>query len=249
MVFRNRCGSSLAIGYRIERNATVRENYDMTTTRLLLVRHGATTATEENRFSGASGTELSESGQWQAARLGERLADQKITAIYSSALSRALDTARIIGRPCRLEPVVRDGLQEIDHGHWEGMQREEVERQFGGEYAAWEADPFTFAPAGGESGVAVLARALPVIREIVTAHPGEQVLVVSHKATLRLILSSLLAFDPRGYRDRLDQAPACLNVIDFRDPVHARLMLFNDTSHYAEKPRASEQSLSKWWNR
>ncbi len=220
----------------------------MTTTRLLLVRHGATAATEENRFSGASGAELSELGRWQAARLGERLADQAVTTIYSSALSRAMDTARIIGSQCGLEPVARDGLQEIHHGHWEGMKREEVESQFGAEYAAWEADPFTFAPAGGESGVAVLARALPVIREIVTAHPGEQVLVVSHKATLRLILSSLLAFDPRGYRDRLDQAPACLNVVDFRDPVRARLMLFNDTSHYAGQPRMSEQSLSKWWN-
>ena len=220
----------------------------MTTTRLLLVRHGATAATEENRFSGASGAELSELGRWQAARLGERLADQPLTTIYSSALSRALDTARIIGSHCGLEPVARDGLQEIHHGHWEGMKREEVESEFGPEYAAWEADPFTFAPAGGESGVAVLARALPVIREIVTAHPGEQVLVVSHKATLRLILSSLLAFDPRGYRDRLDQAPACLNVVDFRDPVRARLMLFNDTSHYAGQPRMSEQSLSKWWS-
>ena len=129
------------------------------------------------------------------------------------------------------------------------MKREDVERQFGAEYAAWEADPFTFAPAGGESGVAVLARALPVIRELVTAHPGGQLLVVSHKATLRLVLSSLLGFDARGYRDRLDQSPACLNVVDFRDPVRVRLMLFNDTSHYADRPRVSDQSLSKWWDR
>lgn len=218
-------------------------------TRLLLVRHGATAATEEDRFSGSSGAELSEQGRWQAARLGERLSRQNITAAYSSPLSRALDTARIVAAPCGIEPTVRDGLREIGHGHWEGMKREDVERQFAAEYAAWEGDPFTFAPAGGESGVAVLGRALPVIREIVTAHQGEQVLVVSHKATLRLLLSSLLAFDPRGYRDRLDQAPACLNVVDFRDPVRVRLMLFNDTSHYADRPRVPDQALSKWWDR
>ena len=218
-------------------------------TRLFLVRHGATAATEEGRFSGTSGAELSEQGRWQAARLGQRLAQHHITAIYSSPLSRALDTARIVGAQCGLEPVTRDALREIGHGHWEGMKREEVERDFGAEYAAWESDPFTFAPAGGESGLAVLARALPVIREIVTAHPGGQLLVVSHKATLRLVLSSLLAFDPRGYRDRLDQSPACLNVVDFKGPVHARLMLFNDTSHYADRPRVADQSLSKWWDR
>jgi probable phosphoglycerate mutase len=218
-------------------------------TRLFLVRHGDTTATEENRFSGSSGAELSEAGRWQAGRLGERLSRQNITAIYSSPLSRALDTARIVAGYCGLEPVARDGLREIGHGHWEGMKRDDVEREFGSEYAAWEADPFTFAPLGGESGVAVLARALPVAREVVTAHAGGQVLLVSHKATLRLVLSSLLGFDPRGYRDRLDQAPACLNVVDFKDPMRARLMLFNDTSHYADRPRAADQCLSKWWDR
>lgn len=220
----------------------------MNVTRLFLVRHGATSATQEDRFSGSSGAELSEEGRWQAARLGERLSHQNITAAYSSPLSRALDTARIIAEQCGLEPATRDGLREMGHGHWEGMKRRDVEEQFAVEYAAWEADPFTFAPEGGESGLGVLARALPVIREIVTTHPGGRVLVVSHKATLRLVLSSLLAFDPRGYRDRLDQSPACLNVLDFRDPVRVRLMLFNDTSHYADRPRISDQSLSKWWN-
>ena len=221
----------------------------MTITRLLLVRHGATSATEEDRFSGSSGAELSEQGRWQAERLGERLQHLEIAAIYSSPLSRALETARIVGGHCRLEPVTREGLKEIGHGHWEGMKRRDVEREFAAEYAAWEADPFTFAPNGGESGLTVLARALPVIRDIVTSHSGSQVLVVSHKATLRLILSSLLAFDPRGFRDRLDQSPAGLNVIDFRDPVRARLMLFNDTSHYAERPRMPEGNLSKWWDK
>jgi broad specificity phosphatase PhoE len=238
------CRDALAAGTRIGPYAIA-----VNVTRLFLVRHGATTATEEGRFSGASGAELSEEGHRQAACLGERLSTQNIAAVYSSPLSRALRTAHIIAHHCRQEPVTRDGLREISHGHWEGLTREQVERQFAEEYAAWEADPFTFAPAGGESGVAVLARALPVIREIVTAHPGEQVLVVSHKATLRLVLSSLLGFDARGYRDRLDQAPACLNVVDFKDAVRARLMLFNDTSHYDDRPRKADQSLSRWWDR
>ena len=72
--------------------------------------------------------------------------------------------------------------------------------------------------------------------------------MVSHKATIRLVISSLLGFDARGYRDRLDQAPACLNVLDFKDPVRARLMLFNDVSHYADYPRSPRANLSKWWD-
>jgi broad specificity phosphatase PhoE len=87
-----------------------------------------------------------------------------------------------------------------------------------------------------------------VIREIVVSNRGQTVLVVSHKATLRLVLSSLLGFDPRGYRDRLDQSPACLNVVDFCGPVRARLMSFNDTSHYSARPRQPARNLSSWWD-
>jgi probable phosphoglycerate mutase len=127
------------------------------------------------------------------------------------------------------------------------LTRQEVEERFPGEYETWEADPFTFAPEGGESGVAVLARALPVIRRIVVVHAGQSVLVVSHKATLRILISSLLGFDARGYRDRLDQSPACLNIVEFRDPARARLMLFNDISHYQDTPHLTRR-LSKWWD-
>ena len=220
----------------------------MKATRLYLVRHGATQLTAEDRFSGAIGVDLSVEGRAQAERLAERLASEPVSAVYASPLSRTVETATILATPHRLPVEQRDGLREISHGHWEGMNRQDVEAQFAEEYAAWDADPFTFAPEGGESGVAVLARALPVIREIVVNHVGQNVLVVSHKATLRLLLSSLLGFDERGYRDRLDQSPACLNVVDFKDSVRARLMLFNDVSHYQNRPRRSEGNLSRWWD-
>jgi len=217
-------------------------------TRLYLVRHGSTQLTAEDRFAGAVGVDLSDEGRWQVSRLAERLAPESIRAIYCSPLGRTVETAEILAKPHRIEVKRRDGLREISHGRWEGLTRKEVEARFPEEYAAWESDPFTFAPRDGESGVAVLARALPVIREIVVAHTGECVIVASHKATLRLLVSSLLGFDARGYRDRLDQSPACLNVLDFKDPVRSRLMLFNDTSHYADKPREANRSLSKWWD-
>ncbi len=217
-------------------------------TRLYFVRHGATQLTAENRFSGAVGVDLSDEGRLQTARLAERLAHEELAAVYCSPLSRTVETAEILARPHGLPLRREEGLQEISHGRWEGLARREVEERFADEYATWESDPFTFAPEGGESGLAVLARALPVVRRIVAAHDGSTVLVVSHKATLRLILCSLLGVDPRGYRDRLDQSPACLNVVDFKDPVRARLMLFNDVSHYADHPRTATQNLSKWWD-
>lgn len=218
------------------------------TTRLLLIRHGATELSAEDRFAGATDVALSEEGRRQARGLGDRLSKLPLVAVYASPMQRTRDTAKLATAEHAFDVQVEEGLREIHHGRWEGLTRKEVEHRFGDEYEQWEADPFTFAPEGGETGLSVTARALPVIRKIVVKHPGQTVAVVSHKATIRLILASLLGVDARGYRDRFDQAPACLNVLDFKDPVRARLMLYNDTSHYADKPRKSEGALSKWWD-
>lgn len=218
------------------------------TTRLFLIRHGATVLTAEDRFAGSTDVALSDIGRHQARCLAARLADDDISAVYASPLARTLATAAIVGEPQGLTPIPRDGLREIDHGRWEGLRRADVEVQFADEYTAWEEDPYVFAPSGGEAGASVLARALPVIREIVLRHDGQNVAVVSHKATIRLLISHLLGFDPRGYRDRLEQSPACLNVLDFRSPIHARLMVFNDVSHYLDQPPQANRRLSKWWD-
>lgn len=224
----------------------------MSHTRIFLVRHGATVLTAEDRFAGATDVPLSAEGRAQAARLGERLAGENLVAVYASPMDRTLETARLISAPHGLEVIARDGLREISHGRWEGLTRTEVDERYPQEAAAWEEDPYTFAPADGESGLAVTARALPALIEIVRAHQGGTVLVVSHKATIRLLLSSLLGFDPRRYRDNLDQNPAALNIVDFKDAVHARLTLFNDTSHYEAGglaiPEMPGGRLSKWWD-
>src|SRR5881392_1448300 len=214
--------------------------------RIFLVRHGATVLTAEDRFAGATDVELSDEGREQVRRLALRLAGENIVAIYASPMGRTVETARILAEPHDLEVQTRDGLREISHGRWEQMTRKEVEAAFPEEASAWEKDPYTFAPVGGESGLAVTARALPALIELVREHPGKNILVVSHKATIRLLLSSLLGFDPRRYRDNLDQKPAALNIVDFKDATRARLTLFNDTSHYDEIPEMSESRLSKW---
>jgi probable phosphoglycerate mutase len=220
--------------------------------RIFLIRHGATVLTAEDRFAGATNVQLSDEGREQVRRLAVRLQGEKIEAIYASPLDRTVETARILAEPHGLEVQTRDGLREISHGRWEQMTRKEVEAQFPEEAAAWDKDPYTFAPAGGESGLAVTARALPVLMDIVRAHPSSNVLIASHKATIRLLLSSLLGFDPRRFRDNLDQSPAALNIVDFKDAVSARLTLFNDTSHYAAAglaiPAVPTSRLSKSWD-
>lgn len=207
-----------------------------TVTRLYLIRHGATVLTAEDRFAGATNVALSDEGRRQASALAVRLKGVKFSAIYASPLDRTMETASILAAPHQLEVQARDGLREISHGRWEGMTREEVLMAYPDEVAAWDEDPYTFAPVGGESGLAVTARALPPLMEICATHRGDHVAIVSHKATIRLVISSMLGFDPRRYRDNLDQSPCALNIVDVRGPTCFRLTLFNDTSHYLEEP-------------
>jgi broad specificity phosphatase PhoE len=200
-------------------------------TRLLLVRHAATVLSDD-RFAGSTDVPLGPEGRDQAERLGTRLATETMAAVYCSPMRRTVETATVAASPHSLTPQARDGLREIDHGRWEGLRRSEVEELYPEEYAAWVHDPVAVGPTGGESGQQVMARALAAVAEIVHQHAGQQVLVVSHKGTIRLVVANLLGLDVRGYRDRLDQAPACLNVLDVDDTLNARLILFNDISHY-----------------
>lgn len=201
-------------------------------TRIFLVRHGATTLTADDRFAGSTDVPLGPEGRVQVERLAERLIAAPIAAVYSSPLRRTVESAVVVAKPHGLTPVLVDGLREIGHGHWEGLRRADVEQRYPAEYAAWNSDPFCVAPEGGETGLEVLARALPVMTDIILRHQGESVLVVSHKATNRLLIAKLLGFDVRAYRDRLEQLPACLNLLDFKSPAEARLVLLNDVSHY-----------------
>ncbi|HXH92731.1 MAG TPA: histidine phosphatase family protein [Thermoanaerobaculia bacterium] len=218
------------------------------TTRVYLVRHGATELTDEDRFAGAIDVKLSDEGRDQARRLGLRLQGEPISAAYASPMVRTMDTAALIVASHGLPVTPVDGIREIAHGRWERKTRAEVESEFPEEYARYETDPFSFAPTGGESGLQVTARALPAFLAIVARHADQRILVVSHKATIRLLVSSLIGVDPRKYRDRLDQSPCALNILDFKDVTCPRLTLFNDTSHYAgDVPDVPKNRLSKTW--
>jgi probable phosphoglycerate mutase len=216
-------------------------------TRVFLVRHGATVLSAEDRFAGSVDAALSDDGRAQARALATRLAAEPIAAVYASPMSRAVETAGLIVDRRGLDVARVPELRETDHGHWEGRTRADVKAAYPDEYARWEKDPFTFAPSAGETGLEVLARALPAFLAIVGRHPGDSILVVSHKATIRLVVGSLLGVELSGYRDRLDMSPCGLSIVDVKDGAEARLVLFNDVSHYATVPGPTEKRLSPWW--
>jgi probable phosphoglycerate mutase len=141
-------------------------------TTLLLARHGETDWNRELRIQGSSDIELNELGREQARALAEDLADVELDAIYASDLRRARDTAEAVASTKGLPVQLDVRLRERAFGSWEGLTREDVAERHPGERH------------DGESDEEVRARVLAAIEAIAAAHPGEQVLVVSHGGAL-----------------------------------------------------------------
>jgi broad specificity phosphatase PhoE len=211
-------------------------------TRVLLVRHGDTAASKEERFAGASDIPLSKEGRTHAAELAVRLARYPIDAIYASSLQRARDTAGFIAQVHGMTVTPVQELREISHGTWDGHTRDEVGERYPGQLEEYDRDPFHFRPEGGECGEDVLQRSAPALADLVRRHPGQTVLIVAHKMTNRLLICHFVGIDPRQYREKLAQRPACLNILNFPNDREAQLLLLNDVGHYALSDSTSDAS-------
>jgi probable phosphoglycerate mutase len=213
-----------------------------TVTRVLLVQHGETEWSREDRFAGTSDVTLSERGHWQAAQLAERLKAERLAAVYSSPLYRALETAKVIAAPHRLQPTVVDGLSEMDFGDWEGRSRSTVMAEYAPVYAAWTRDPATVRTPHGESGFEVATRAVAAVKELARMHVGATIVVSGHRTVNRLVLCQLLGIGLSGYRERLAQDDGALNCVDIDARGRGHLIFLNDTSHLVEDRGARQLS-------
>ena len=203
-------------------------------TRVLLVRHGDTQASKDGRFTGATDISLSKEGRIHGSELAVRLARYPLDAIYASSMQRACETAGFTARVHGMEVTPVPELREMNHGVWDGKNREEILQQYGqAQIDEYDRDPYHFRPENGESGEDVLKRAAPALSQLVKKHEGQTILVVAHKTTNRLLICKFLGLDPQQYRDKLAQRPACLNVLLFPNENEAQLLLLNDIGHYA----------------
>jgi alpha-ribazole phosphatase len=193
------------------------------TTRLVLVRHGEPDESVRGRCYGRLDVGLSTHGYEQVRRMRQALRDEPISAIYSSPLRRALESARVLGAG-RSIVAVDERLREIDFGDFEGLTYDEVAERFPEKYEEWMKHPTDVAFPGGETFAAMMARVHDVLEEVRHTHAGHTAVVVSHGGVNRIALASALALQPcRLFR--LDQGYACVNVIDyFGDEALVRLM-------------------------
>jgi probable phosphoglycerate mutase len=204
--------------------------------RLHFVRHGETTASLEGRFCGTTECLLTDEGRLMASYLADRCAAEgHWLGVYSSPLRRCVETAHQPAGRLGLTVVPEQGLREIDHGAWDGRIEDEVARDDPAAYRVWQEHPGTSSAPGGENGYAVAARAVPVVEAIRAAHAGSDgdVLVVSHKAVIRVVACALLGIDVDRYRARLACPVGSITTLEFddADDPEARLQSLADVSY------------------
>ena len=205
---------------------------------LYLLRHGQTELSREDNFCGAGlDPELTQQG-WEMARaFTTAYTATAWNAIYSSNLRRSVATAQLLSEALNKDIEVRADLREIAYGEWEGMTKQTVAEKYHDDYVSWLADPAWHAPTGGELAVMIARRGLRVIEEIKTQFSDGNVLIVSHKATIRIILCSLLGVDVGRFRYRLVCPVGSVSVVEFTS--HGPLLhALADRSHLSANLRS-----------
>jgi len=202
--------------------------------RLILIRHGETFWNWERRIQGCrSNTELNQRGKEQAEKIASLLGKQKVDAIYSSPLKRAVDTAQAIAQACGLGMNVAPELREIDAGELEGLSEEELGKRYKAFWREWRKGNSSLPLPGGESLEGLQRRAWGEIERIMERHPNETVAVISHLFANLTIICQALGLDLDNMR-YLRQDPAAINILEITRQGNS-LLLFNDTCHLEAK--------------
>ena len=158
-------------------------------TRLILIRHGETDWNVDGRYQGQSDVPLNDRGRYQSVELAVTLRESSPSVIYSSDLSRAGESAEILGRALGV-PVHKDRrLREIHLGSWEGMLFEDIQAKYSELLKLRKLDPRTVSAPGGETIEQVRVRVMAAIRDIVESHPNETIAIVSHGLPLAILIA------------------------------------------------------------
>lgn len=200
------------------------------TLNLFFLRHGETVASRTDGFCGTTDVQLTAAGVIMAKDFAFAYSQLDWTAIFVSPMMRTISTAKPLCDLINIEMQLRDGLKEINFGQWEGKTPAEVNQQYHDQYVRWQSEPGWNAPPDGERAIDIARRSSEVVEEIEQTYQSGNVLIVSHKATIRIMLCSLLGIDVGRYRDRLDMPVAALSIVEFCQQG-PKLKKLSDRSH------------------
>ena len=205
------------------------------TTNVLLVRHGQSKGNAERRFGGHTATPLSARGRKQAEATARALKSESLTAIYSSDLARAMETARPLSNLTRLPIYGTIAFRERSVGVMEGLTFEDAAQQHPEQYAALLRRDFEHVLTGGESYRQLLDRAWQKLDEIIEQNRGGKIAVFSHTGTICILALHLMgALDAPELKPVWVSSSNCgITRFELRQDGFVRVLSVNDTSHLA----------------
>lgn len=156
-------------------------------TRIIAIRHGETTWNVDTRIQGHLDIALNATGRQQAARLALALKEEPIAAVYASDLARAWETAEYLARAHGLPVQPETGLRERCFGDFEGKTFAEIEALLPEQSQRWRKRDPEFAPAGGESLLALSQRVVEAAERLAARHPGELIALVGHGGVMDVL--------------------------------------------------------------
>lgn len=191
-----------------------------------LIRHGETASNKEGRFRGGLDVPLNDRGRESARQLARALRHVPYKALYSSPLSRALDTLEPLSMYQDLPVITDDRLFNLRLPLWEGKTEEEVSRTWPEAYRQWITCPERMDNGGQENLIDVGRRALDFLNEAACRHQGEHIAVCSHRSVLRSLIALILEMDePWFWKLQLDTAS--VTRVGFQPDRGYRLLAFN----------------------
>jgi broad specificity phosphatase PhoE len=202
---------------------------DSLTTSLYLVRHGQTAWNKEEIFRGRTDVSLDETGLKQAELVGQYFEGMEIHAIYSSALSRAWETAQKIAQFHNLKVQPLDGIIDMSFGNWEGRPHQEIRESDSKTYRQWVETPHLVRLPGGEGLDDVRVRAMAAMEEVIRDHPGKTLVLVTHRVVNKVLICGILGLDNSHFW-QITQDTTAINLIQHRDGKYI-LSLMNETCH------------------
>jgi probable phosphoglycerate mutase len=161
-------------------------------TEFLLIRHGESEWNAASRWQGHADPPLSERGRGQARDRAQSLAKERIDALYTSDLKRAMETAAFLGEVLGKTPIVNARLRELDIGEWEGLVRAEIQERWPGPLQAFDTEDPDSRPTGGETRRELAARVRSCVSEIADHHPAGRVMIVSHMGVIESLLPGVI---------------------------------------------------------
>ena len=204
----------------------------MIKTTIYLIRHGQTVWNLETRMQGHKDSPLTKIGLTQAQRLHERLRNEKIDLIYSSESKRAYDTAKVIQGNRNIPFYICKELKEINMGKWEGMKQSDIVNNYPEAWNDFWNNPEKYVPIDeGESYEKLKDRVIPEIKHIISSNQGKNIMIVTHRITLKVIMSYFKNQNIHEICNNPDIDPTSLSKISICNGA-SKILLYGDTSHY-----------------